>query len=129
MAKSFKESLKKDKAGLGAVFSSTVIKEEEQAEYGRKEEQDEENGNYVRQTFLIGEADLEILKDIVYYKKITGSINYSQKQALHEAIQALNKAEGGVPQRPEKERKKEKMKQAIVKQKKQRTRDESKLKN
>lgn len=41
------------------------------------------------QTFNVSIADLEFLKDFVYYKKTQGDFEYNQRKALTEAIGLL----------------------------------------
>ena len=43
----------------------------------------------VRQTFIIGEQYLNRLKDFVHTKRVAGQYEYTQKQALHEALDRL----------------------------------------
>ena len=56
--------------------------------------------DYVRHTVMFFPEDLEFLKNIVYAEKRKGNINYSQKEALHEAIELLRKANADIEQRP-----------------------------
>lgn len=44
---------------------------------------------WTRTTFIVSPESLEDLKDIVHTVKSTGNYQYSQKQALHEAIKLL----------------------------------------
>lgn len=64
----------------------------------------------VRQTFLISQAKLEALKNIVYFKKINGNIYTTQQEVLEEAIDALLEKLGNIPDRPEEEKIREKQK-------------------
>lgn len=43
----------------------------------------------VRQTFIVGEQYLNRLKDFVHTKRMSGQYEYTQKQALHEALDRL----------------------------------------
>ncbi|MBS1775005.1 MAG: hypothetical protein JSS64_01850 [Bacteroidetes bacterium] len=43
----------------------------------------------VRQTFIIGPDYLDKMKDLVYTKRRAGQFEYSQKDALHEALDLL----------------------------------------
>ncbi len=45
----------------------------------------------IRQTFIIGEDYLEKLKDFVHTKRVTGCYLYTQKNALHDALDLLFK--------------------------------------
>lgn len=44
---------------------------------------------YTRQTFLISKPHLEKLKDLVHTKKLREDYNYTQKQAIEEALDLL----------------------------------------
>lgn len=53
----------------------------------------------VRQTFIIGPYYLDKIKDLVYTKRRAGKFEYSQKDALHDALDLLfSKTE--ITQRP-----------------------------
>ncbi|GGF28077.1 hypothetical protein [Hymenobacter cavernae] len=43
----------------------------------------------VRQTFIIGQQYMNRLKDFVHTKRVNGQYEYTQKQALHEALDRL----------------------------------------
>jgi len=43
----------------------------------------------VRQTFIIGQQYLNRLKDFVHTKRMSGQYEYTQKQALHDALNCL----------------------------------------
>jgi len=43
----------------------------------------------VRQTFVVGQRYLERLKDYVHTKRMQGQYEYTQKQALHDALDKL----------------------------------------
>jgi hypothetical protein len=47
------------------------------------------NGKYTRQTFIVSESQLEKLKDFVHTKKLREDYNYTQKQALENALELL----------------------------------------
>lgn len=64
----------------------------------------------VRQTFLITKTKLEALKNIVYFKKVNGSIYTTQQDVLEEAIDTLLEKLGEIPDRPEEEKQREKLK-------------------
>lgn len=55
----------------------------DQAEVLDDEERD------LRQTFIIGQSYLERLKDYVHTKRVQGQYEYTQKQALHDALDML----------------------------------------
>ena len=47
--------------------------------------------NYARHTFIIRPEDLIALQKVVHTIKSTGNYTYTQKEALHDAIQLLTK--------------------------------------
>ena len=59
-----------------------------------------------RQTFIIGNDYLENIKDYVHTKRISGSYQYTQKNALHDALDLLFK-DIEIIKRPEEIRKQE----------------------
>jgi hypothetical protein len=75
--------------------------------------------DYIRHTVMFFPEDLEFLKNLVYAEKRKGNINYSQKEALHEAIEQLRQVKADIVQRPIE----------IVEYEKQRSRTISKGKN
>jgi hypothetical protein len=56
--------------------------------------------DYIRHTVMFFPEDLEFLKNLVYAEKRKGNVNYSQKEALHEAIEQLRKVNADIVQRP-----------------------------
>lgn len=58
----------------------------------------------IRTTLVMGEDYLEWLKDYVYSRKVKGDFRFTQKEALHEAIDLLKKKVGTLPPRPQSER-------------------------
>ena len=56
--------------------------------------------NYIRHTVMFYPEDLEFLKNYVYSEKMSGNINYSQKDALHDAIALLQNAAKNIVERP-----------------------------
>ena len=58
----------------------------------------------IRTTLVMGEDYLEWLKDYVYSRKVKGDFRFTQKEALHEAIDLLKKKIGKLPPRPQTER-------------------------
>jgi hypothetical protein len=75
--------------------------------------------DYIRHTVMFFPEDLEFLKNVVYAEKRKGNVNYSQKEALHEAIEQLRKVKADIVQRPDE----------VVEYEKQRSRTISKGKN
>jgi hypothetical protein len=68
----------------------------------------------IRTTLVMGENYLEWMKDYVYSRKVKGDFRFTQKEALHEAIDMLKRKIGKLPPRPESEREAEnKFKQQI----------------
>ncbi len=59
--------------------------EESQSTNNKKE------SSYIRHTFIIDPADLKILQSVVHKIKSSGNYEYTQKLALKEAIELLNK--------------------------------------
>lgn len=68
----------------------------------------------VRQTFVIGTIYLEKLKDFVYTKRKSGEFEYTQKNALHDALDLLFK-DNQLLERPENIRKKEELRSKKIK--------------
>ena len=58
----------------------------------------------VRQTFVLSPGHLERLRDYVHVRRVEGEYNYSQRQALQEALDLLFATVGSVPPRPDKVR-------------------------
>ena len=56
--------------------------------------------DYIRHTVMFFPEDLEFLKNVVYAEKRKGNVNYSQKEALHEAIEQLRQVKEDINQRP-----------------------------
>ena len=126
--KSFKNVLEQThitkKKGISGVFASTIQKEEKPTEKEIPkikqpvyEEPSEEFESDTRQTFVISETDLEKLKDLIYHKKVTSDAFYSQKTALHDALQLLFKTQEPIPPRPDYIKKLEKSKTNGIKKK------------
>ena len=53
----------------------------------------------IRQTFVISAQALSKLKDYVHYRRLQGDTNYTQKQALQEALNQLFQTVPDLPQR------------------------------
>lgn len=62
----------------------------------------------IRQTFIIREDYLEKLKDYVHMIRISEDSYYTQKDAMHEALDMLFESAGEIPNRPEKLKQREK---------------------
>lgn len=110
----------KEKSGIKAVFSSTeVTKTSDRIIVNTPVpiEQEEENPQEIRQSFIVMCDDFEKLKDFVYYKKSTMDPLYSQKEALHIAFQMLFATEENIPERPEKVKKIERLRNANIRKK------------
>ena len=58
---------------------------------------------YIRQTFLISESHLEKLKDFVHTKKLREDYNYTQKQAVENALDLLFESTDKIEQRPKRQ--------------------------
>lgn len=54
----------------------------------------------LRQTFVVSSGQLEQLRDYVHARRVTGDYEYSQKQALQEALSLLFASVPQVPPRP-----------------------------
>jgi hypothetical protein len=54
----------------------------------------------LRQTFVVSSAQLEQLRDYVHARRVTGDYEYSQKQALQEALSLLFASVPQAPPRP-----------------------------
>jgi hypothetical protein len=68
----------------------------------------------VRQTFVIGSDYLEKTKNYVHLQRINGSYEYSQKNAIHDALDLLFK-DLNIPDRPQKLKDKEKSRAQRIK--------------
>jgi len=110
----------KEKSGIKGVFSSTeeVDSAEQKIEIPIVEIiPEEESLQELRQSFIVLSEDFEKLKDFVYFKKSTLDPLYSQKEALHEALQLLFSKEENIPARPEKVKKQERLRNANIRKK------------
>lgn len=61
----------------------------------------------VRQTFVVSSAQLEQLRDFVHARRVQGDYEYSQKQALQEALALLFASVPPAPPRPSQTRQSE----------------------
>ncbi|MEM1137277.1 MAG: hypothetical protein AAGI07_15670 [Bacteroidota bacterium] len=66
-----------------------IKKVESKPDVARSSSNVKKNKEWVRHTFIIKPENLEDLKDIVHTVKSTGEYQYSQKQALDDAIKLL----------------------------------------
>lgn len=69
----------------------------------------------VRQTFIIGPDYLDKIKDLVYTIRRSGNFEYSQKDALHDALDLLF-ANSTITQRPQEVRDKEEKRNQKIRQ-------------
>ena len=70
-------------------YLDEVVENESNNEIQPQSKRFETEKDYVRHTFIINPNDLLQLKSIVHDIKSTGRYKYSQKEALHEAIELL----------------------------------------
>lgn len=129
--KSFKDALNKTHltdapvSGIKAVFSPTINKDEtvQAAKVIEPEEvktkktiSDLDNPDAdTRQTFIISGRDMETLKNYIYFKKSHVDPYYSQKEALHQALELLFSQEKEIPERPNSVKLQEMLKTANIK--------------
>lgn len=73
-------------------------------------------GRDVRQTFVLSQGHLEQLRDHVHARRVAGDYNYSQKQALQEALDLLFASTTPVSPRPEQVRELEKQRRERIQQ-------------
>jgi hypothetical protein len=108
--KSFKSAIDKtnlnEKRGINSLVSGTVAAAPAPApEAGTEAKlvgQEAELPKDVRQTFVIREDYLEKLKDYVHMIRISEDSYYTQKDAMHEALDMLYESAGEIPPRPDK---------------------------
>ncbi len=119
--KSFKDAIadKTDligKSGIKGMFSSTETDPEPPKNIDvlvAEENVPEET----RQSFIVLESDMERLKDFVFHKKSTMDPLFSQKEAMHQALQLLFEKEGTFPERPDRVKKQERLRNASLRRK------------
>lgn len=58
-------------------------------------------GAFVRQTLIMSSEDLDLVRNIVYTRRLEGKVNYTQKEALQEIIAAFRNSSTGIKERPE----------------------------
>jgi hypothetical protein len=75
--------------------------------------------SYVRQTIIVSTYDLDLLRNLVYTKRLEGKVNYTQKEALQEVIAYFRLHHKSIKERPQEIRDEEiKRSESIVKGKK-----------
>ena len=110
----------KEKSGINAIFSSSeeiTPSPIKISDLHSHVDLEEELHNELRQSFIVISDDLEKLKDFVYFKKTMQDPLYSQKEALHVALQLLFSTEVNIPSRPEKVKKQERLRNANIRRK------------
>jgi hypothetical protein len=74
---------------------------------------------FVRQTLIMSAEDLDLVRNIVYTRRLEGKVNYTQKEALQEIIAAFRNSRTDIKERPEEVRADElKRSERIIKGKK-----------
>jgi hypothetical protein len=74
---------------------------------------------FVRQTLIMSSEDLDLVRNIVYTRRLEGKVNYTQKEALQEIIAAFRNTHTDIKERPEEVRADEqKRSERIIKGKK-----------
>jgi hypothetical protein len=75
--------------------------------------------DFVRQTLIMSAEDLDLVRNIVYTRRLEGKVNYTQKEALQEIIAAYRNSRTDIKERPEEVRADEQMRsERIIKGKK-----------
>jgi hypothetical protein len=75
--------------------------------------------DFVRQTLIMSSEDLDLVRNIVYTRRLEGKVNYTQKEALQEIIAAFRSSRTDIKERPEEVRADEqKRSERIIKGKK-----------
>ncbi|MDN4167043.1 hypothetical protein QWY31_16145 [Cytophagales bacterium LB-30] len=87
----FEEKKKEDQTGKAGLSN----KEEKVITEAKKREK------LTRQTFMISEENLDLLKDFVYTKRIQGVYTYSQKMAIRDALKLLFSSVDTIEKRPD----------------------------
>ena len=76
-------------------------------------------GEFVRQTLIMSAEDLDLVRNIVYTRRLEGKVNYTQKEALQEIIAVFRNSRTDIKERPEEVRADEqKRSERIIKGKK-----------
>jgi hypothetical protein len=100
MAKKFDNLSSQNKNLTGGGISNLFRPSETPTSIAIVEDYSVSAPDYIRHTVMFFPEDLEFLKNLVYAEKRKGNINYSQKEALHEAIEQLRQVKEDVNQRP-----------------------------
>jgi len=99
MSKEFKSAVQKTNLAekqLGGLFQkSNTDNKNNTSNIGNTEQKDKD----IRQTFVLSAQTLDKLKDYVHYRRLQGDTNFTQKQALNEALEALFKNVPNLPKR------------------------------
>lgn len=107
--KSFRTAIDKTKlnerSGIKSLVSSPAAESKETETPKPVEDKIPED---IRQTFIVREDYLEKLKDYVHMIRISEDSYYTQKDAMHEALDMLFESAGEIPNRPEKLKQREK---------------------
>lgn len=75
--------------------------------------------DFVRQTLIMSTEDLDLVRNIVYTRRLEGKVNYTQKEALQEIIAHYRNSQKDIKERPEEVRADEqKRSERIIKGKK-----------
>jgi hypothetical protein len=75
--------------------------------------------DFVRQTLIMATEDLDMVRNIVYTRRLEGKVNYTQKEALQEIIAHYRNSQKDIKERPDEVRADEqKRSERIVKGKK-----------
>ncbi|HLR01103.1 MAG TPA: hypothetical protein VK102_12100 [Sphingobacterium sp.] len=102
MAKDFKSAIQKTNLGEKGGITS-LVEGSRDSNIGNTVLQSNtgNTGNKdTRQTFILSVKSLEKLKDFVHYRRLQGQTNYTQKQALQEALRLLFETVPQLPERP-----------------------------
>ena len=105
--KSFKSAIDKtnlnEKGGLKSLVSGgSQPKEGSEIPLVKQGQEEIEQPKDVRQTFVVREDYLEKLKDYVHMIRVTEDSYFTQKDAMHEALDMLFESAGEIKPRPDK---------------------------
>ena len=103
--KSFKSAIDKtnlnERGGIKSLVSAPASPPQQEEAPLVKREEDKQPKD-VRQTFVVREDYLERLKDYVHMIRITEDSYFTQKDAMHEALDMLFESAGEIKSRPDK---------------------------
>lgn len=103
--KSFKSAIDKtnlnEKRGIKSLVSTPASDQEDQ-QAPKVVKQEDDLPKDLRQTFVIREDYLEKLKDYVHMIRVSEDSYYTQKDAMHEALDMLFESAGEIKPRPDK---------------------------